>query len=605
MTQKRRSAVAESSNVLRNRIFIGVATLLLLLIAWTSWVAVRGLMARDALLSAAAEIRALQSSASVDALDGLGPMVESVSLKTREAASLTSDPAWRVAEVLPLAGPNLKAFRETSSSINAIVSDALPSLVDVAGTLDADSLTLRDGRLPIYELRQSQPSIASAKAIVSDATERLEAIRTDDVLPQIGEAVGQVQTLAGEADSLLKSLDLAARLLPAMLGGDGPRDYLVLFQNNAELRAGGGIPGATSVISADAGGIGLGDQASSVDYSGATTEPVLPLSEEETSLFSSVLGRFIQNVTLTPDFARSGELAQARWTQMTGQEIDGVAAIDPVALSYLLEATGPVSLPDGSELTSENAVDTLLSGVYARFADQPQLQDAYFAAAAAAVFERVSSFDGDASAMLDALSRGVEERRILVWSANEDEQALLDLTPLAGQLPETTEAVSAFGVYLNDATGAKMDYYLDALIGGDSRSCRQDGRPEFTVGFALTSSAPDNAGQSLSNYVTGGGNYGVEAGRIRTEALIYVPPGAVITGGRVNGEPAEFNVQEHDGRLVAKFVVELAPGESQSVQIDVLGDLGQSEELSIEHTPMVRGTQVQLSAGEACAPVDD
>jgi hypothetical protein len=573
---------------------------LIVLIVWASWIAVRGLMARDALQSAATEIRSVQATASLDALGGLGQTADSVREKSQRAASLTSDPAWRAAEVLPWAGSSLVAFRETAASIDEIVSDALPSLVEVANTLDADSLTLRDGALPIDELRAAQPSISDAQVVVANANDRVAAISTTGVLPQIGEAVDQVRSLADEADSLLTGLDLAARLLPSMLGADEQRDYLVLFQNNAELRASGGIPGATSLISADAGGVGLVQQASSADFRGATPEPVLPLTEEETSLFSDILGRFIQNATLTPNFARSGELAQTRWTQLSGQEVDGVAAIDPVALSYLLEATGSVTLPDGSELTSENAVDTLLSGVYERFADQPPLQDAYFASAAAAVFERISSFDGDASAMFDALARGVEERRILVWSANEDEQALLEITPLAGQLPETTEDVSAFGVYFNDATGAKMDYYLDALIGGDSQNCRQDGRPEFTVGFGLTSSAPDDAAQSLTDYVTGGGVFGVDPGRIRTEALIYVPPGAVITGGRVNGEPAEFNVQEHEGRLVAKFVVELAPGESQSVQIDVLGDLGQSEELSIEHTPMVRGTQVQLSAGEAC-----
>ncbi len=605
LTQGRRSVVAKSPSRIRNRILIGVGIGLILLVAWASWIAVRGLMARDALQAAATEIRSAQAAASLDALSGLGETVDSVREKSQRAATLTSDPAWRAAEVLPWAGSSLIAFRETAAAIDEIVSDALPSLVEVANTLDADSLTLRDGTLPVHQLRSAQPSIGDAQVVVANANDRMASVSTDGVLPQIGEAVDQVRSLAMEADSLLTGLDLAARLLPSMLGADGQRDYLVLFQNNAELRAGGGIPGATSVVSAEAGSVGLVEQSSSADFRGATPEPVLPLTEQENSLFSDILGRFIQNATLTPDFARSGELAQARWTQLSGQEVDGVAAIDPVALSYLLEATGPVTLPDGSQLTSENAVDTLLSGVYARFADQPPLQDAYFAAAAAAVFERISSFDGDASAMLDALSRGVDERRILVWSANEDEQALLDTTPLAGQLPETTEDVSAFGVYLNDATGAKMDYYLDALIGGDSKSCRQDGRPEFTVGFGLTSSAPDDAAQSLTDYVTGGGVFGVDPGRIRTEALIYVPPGAVITGGRVNGEPAEFNVQEHEGRLVAKFIVELAPGESQSVQIDVLGDLGQSEQLTIEHTPMVRGTQVQLSAGEACAPAEE
>jgi len=600
LSRGRRSSVAAEPHGGRRTLLVVIGVLLIVVIAWASWVAVRGLMARDALQSAASDIRAAQSDVSIELLADFDELSERVGENTSRAVSLTSDPLWRAAEVLPWAGPNLVAFRQTASSVDEIVRQALPPLADAAESIDADALMLRDGGLPVAELAAAQPSIAQSQAIVAEASDAISGIATDDVLPQINEAVSQVRELAVRADELLTGLDTAARLLPPMLGADEKRDYLFLFQNNAELRAGGGIPGATSVVSANAGSVELIEQSSSGDFRGAAPEPVLPLTQQEQSLFTDILGRFIQNATLTPDFSRSGEIAQARWAQLTGEQVDGVVAIDPVALSYLLEATGPVRVADGTELTSDNAVDVLLSGVYERFADEPQLQDAYFAAAAAAVFDQVSSFDGSATDMLTALARGVEERRILVWSADEGEQSLLDSTPLAGQLPATTEDVSGFGIYFNDATGAKMDYYLDAIIGGESVTCRNDRRPEFTVGFGLTSSAPADAAETLTRYVTGGGVFGVEPGRIRTEALIYVPPGAAIVEGRVNGEVVPFNVQEHEGRLVAKFIVELAPGESQSVQIDVLGDLGQSEELAIEHTPMVRETQVQLAVGGDC-----
>lgn len=600
MSRGRRTAVAREPRRARRTALLVIGVLLIVVIAWASWVAVRGLMARDALQSAATDIRAAQSDVSIELLADFDELSERVGENTSRAASLTSDPLWRAAEVLPWAGPNLVAFRQTASSVDEIVRQALPPLAEAAESIDADALTLRDGGLPVAELAAAQPSIAQSQAIVAEASDAISSIATDDVLPQINEAVSQVRELAERADELLTGLDTAARLLPPMLGADEQRDYLFLFQNNAELRAGGGIPGATSVVSASAGSVELIEQSSSADFRGAAPESVLPLTQQEQSLFTDILGRFIQNATQTPDFSRSGELAQARWTQLTGEQVDGVVAIDPVALSYLLEATGPVRVADGTELTSDNAVDVLLSGVYERFADEPQLQDAYFAAAAAAVFEQVSSFDGSATDMLAALARGVDERRILVWSADDAEQQLLEQTALSGDLPQTTEESSAFGVYFNDATGAKMDYYLDAVIGGTSTTCRNDRRPEFTVGFSLTSSAPSDAATSLSQYVNGGGIFGVEPGRIRTEALIYVPPGAAITEGRVNGESVPFNVQEHDGHLVAKFTVELAPGESQAVQIDVLGDLEQSDQFSIEHTPMVRETQVLLDAGIGC-----
>ena len=39
------------------------------------------------------------------------------------------------------------------------------------------------------------------------------------------------------------------------------------------------------------------------------------------------------------------------WQHKTGEHLDGALALDPTALSYLLHATGPATLPDGSRVT--------------------------------------------------------------------------------------------------------------------------------------------------------------------------------------------------------------------------------------------------------------
>ncbi|TFB67457.1 DUF4012 domain-containing protein [Cryobacterium sp. Hz9] len=46
-------------------------------------------------------------------------------------------------------------------------------------------------------------------------------------------------------------MNRAVQLLPAMLGADGQRSYLLLFQNNPEVRATGGLPGAFAEISTE------------------------------------------------------------------------------------------------------------------------------------------------------------------------------------------------------------------------------------------------------------------------------------------------------------------------------------------------------------------
>jgi len=74
-----------------------------------------------------------------------------------------------------------------------------------------------------------------------------------------------------------------------------------------------------------------------------------------------VVARYPQDVNLSPDFPTAAALFAKMYTGRTGTAVDGVVAIDPVALSYLLEGTGPVDVGDGVVLTSDTVVPVLLS----------------------------------------------------------------------------------------------------------------------------------------------------------------------------------------------------------------------------------------------------
>ena len=155
-----------------------------------------------------------------------------------------------------------------------------------------------------------------------------------------------------------------------MLGASGPRNYLLLFQNPAELRATGGIPGAVALVHTENGKISLTQQASSADFPHYTPS-VLELPLETRGLYGNIVGEYLQDVTMTPYFPLSGQLAREMWKRQFGTEVDGVLSMDPVTLSYLLRATGPIALPTGDTLTSDNAVKLLLSDVYARYKSLP------------------------------------------------------------------------------------------------------------------------------------------------------------------------------------------------------------------------------------------
>ncbi len=96
-----------------------------------------------------------------------------------------------------------------------------------------------------------------------------------------------------------------------------PRNYLLIFQNNAEARSTGGLPGAATILNATDGKITIPKAAQAPGF-GELDKPVLPLTKEENKIFFDQLGTYFQDANFTPDFPRTADLMAARWKLETG-----------------------------------------------------------------------------------------------------------------------------------------------------------------------------------------------------------------------------------------------------------------------------------------------
>jgi hypothetical protein len=561
----------------RQVVIVAFAVLLAILLFAAVWITLRALMARDELLGAV-PIASRIGSQSFSGGGEISADLEELKERASAAAELTSDPVWRSAEWIPAVGNNINAFREAAAMIDELADEAFPPLAELAGTFTISSLAPTDGAFDLDKFTVAQPLLREARAALDAADTRSAAIDTEDTIPQIGVAIDQVVGLVGSAKSAIDGLETAASLLPSMLGGSGSRSYLLLSLNNAELRATGGLPGAIAVV------LSLG-RLSTATALGEFDEPVLELTPSEKILFGDQLGTYMHDVTYTPNFARTGELAQAMWFERTGETVDGVMSVDPVALSYILAATGPVEAGSGITLSTENAVDVLLSGVYKTFAT-PAEQDSFFAGATGKIFGAVTAGQADSSVLFSSLGRAAEEDRLNLWSSDDAEQSKIESTGLAGAVPRSTEQSTAFGVYFNDATGAKMDYYLSSAIGIASGVCRNDRRPSFDVVIKLESRAPSDAALTLPEYVTGAGMYGVAPGNIATSIFVYAPAGSVPYSVSIDGQEHAFVAAEEESHSVAGVTVELTPGQQSEVSMKFVGSAGASDAVLLQHTPL-------------------
>jgi len=546
-----------------------VGALLLTVVVTTTWVGVRGAVAYQHLEQIQKGVGAATRAVAADP-SGATPAVARLASDAEAARDLTSDPLWTMAEHAPWIGPQLAAFATVASASDDLLRGALLPLAAASQSSSIDSLKPVDGRIETGALSTLVTPAEDAATTADRAAVAVRSIDRTPLLGAVGRAVGEADELFTRASSSLDALSRTTKLLPTMLGQNGPREYLLLVQNNAEWRSLGGITGTAILLRTDAGAISLVDTRSATALSRGITDPVVQLPDDITKIYETRPARYFHNLTQIPDFTIDGPLARDMYKKQTGTDVDGVIAMDPVVLSYLLQAIGPVTVADGQQLTADNAVQTLLSGVYERYSD-PATQDAFFAEATGAVFNAVLTGHGSTAGMLTALARAADEHRVLVWAADADEQALVAGTTLAGELPVTDERTARFGVFLNDGTGSKMSYYVKPDVALAWEQCNQTARSEphrLALTLTLTNGAPLNAQTSLPPYITGNGAYGVAPGTASVISNIYLPQGWQL----VSASASEQNISTAgnlEGRQVLTYGFSLTPQSSQTVTLVV------------------------------------
>ncbi|MEV4666846.1 DUF4012 domain-containing protein [Microbacterium sp. LWO12-1.2] len=544
------------------------------------WVTVRGIGAVNDLQQVAKDSSQLKASIATADLDGAEPIAERIAHHAQSAHALTSDPIWQAFGAIPLIGPNFRAVSEVAEIADDVADKALTPLLAVAGEFDLAGLGFSGGAIDLEPFATIEKPLGEASATLTAAQLQAQRIDEDATLPPLADAVRQMRSTVTQAAGAVGALHGAAVLLPTMLGGEGPRNYVLAMQNNAELRSSGGIIGSSALLHAENGKITLVRQASTPDF--PPLDAPLPVSDSTVALFEDRPGRFMQNITSIPDFSEAGPTIAARWEGRFGGTVDGVIAVDTVVAANLMQATGDLTFGTFTA-TPDNIVSILLSEIYATIPD-PRVQDEVFAQAASALFGAALS-GGDPKALIGALAESADEGRIRIWSAHEDEQKVLAASSLGGTIPDDDADATYVGVLINDSTGGKMDYYTRASISTAVGSC--DGKPTTQLRMTWTNDAPADAATTLPAYVTADGWYGVPAGSVRTLIALYGPQGA--TPSHIDRDGAEEGVQTTtiDGRSVVQHEVLLAPGESTTVTLEFQGT-GAGERLTqVLHTPMV------------------
>ena len=547
----------------RRNLAIGCTAGAVVVVGMGVWLAYEGLQAKSSLEQAREYATSSKSALLAGDTETALRTAGDADKYAKQAQDSTHSLPWSIAAAIPWLGTPFASSQQMSDIVTGLTSDVLVPAVDAGSAVSPDQLILDGARINLAALRDAAPVLETTAAAAAELDARAQDI-DGTYLGLIDDARTQLQDQTGELSGLLHNTSLAAQIAPAMLGADGPRSYFIGFQTNAEARGTGGLLGGFGIVRAADGAVRVDDLASNREL--RTNYQPLDLGPD----FARTYGHSrptvdFRNSNVSSHFPYAAQIWQSIWQQEPGERVDGAVATDPVALSYVLEVVGPVTLPGGEKITADNVVELTESTAYSRFGDDQAARKRYLETVASAVVQRMTGSISRPQALLEALGRAASEGRLAVWSANPDEQAVLAGTPLGHTVPEDSAPYA--GVVVNNLGGNKLDYYLRREIEYTASSCDGDTRTS-KVTVRLTNDLPTG---DYTNYVAGmfDNPVGAPFGSNLTDLSLVATQGARLDKVTVNGTAAMSFTGKELGHPVYSVQFPVPRGETAEIVFEL------------------------------------
>ena len=496
------------------------------------------------------------------------------------AAKHTSGPVWWIGTKVPFVGDDLAAVATVAEVARALSQGALPPAVSAGQELSPELMTPRNGRFDFTAVHRAAPKLLAADEVVRVQSARMAEIDLSRLFGPVRRQVSAVSLQLNEVSAASATAARVAKVGPWLFDGTKPRRLLVAFNNNAEIRATGGMPGALGVLTFNKGKVTFGEQRAPRDI-GVQQRPAGPLTDAERTIWSDRLAYLPQDTNFTPDYPRGAALLETMWERKF-RKVDGVLSVDPIAMSYLLKGADPLPVA-GYQITGANTVQVLLNQIYLDVRD-PERQNDIFADVAAATFSLLASGRVDNKQAYQGLQRGIEERRILLYLDDPEMQQELAGSRIAGDLDFGSGPNPHVSLSFNDGTSTKMDYYLRYVTSVESVSCQGD-RQTLRVTSRMTSQVPKDLDQLTPSIL--GPARAAPKGVLVTAADLIGPVGGSIDSFEVDGVPPVYVQATLGGREIASTRVFLKPGQTATLSYTVTTGKGQIGDPALRVTPGV------------------
>ena len=387
---------------------------------------------RDSMDRLAADIKTLGPDFDRTALDRLQTDLDDVESRLGPVRDIVgSDPLVALLRAAPLTGEQVRG----ADDLLACATD-LTRAGDTGLSLARSYVQIREkaGAGNGSQMADLVSLMASSRSQVIEISDAIKAANSEldmmpkDLVSQLADARGQVLE---ELDRVQPDLDAYLRVqdqLPDMLGMNGPRRYLVLVEDPAELWPSGGFIGTYGLVTFDQGRItkSLFQNALLLD-----STPGLPYVEPPAALKDHLLGAGgswqLADAGWSPDFPTSAQEALALYTHESGDnQIDGVIALNTYSIDLVLGVTGPVSVPNyGVTFTAGQTTMTALANTR-QPADPSTDRKAILGAFGGQLLNAMLTMPtAKWPDLMNALGNAAGQRQLMVWTKDSGAEALV------------------------------------------------------------------------------------------------------------------------------------------------------------------------------------
>lgn len=331
--------------------------------------------------------------------------------------------------------------------------------------------------------------------------------------------------LKGHTESIAEVSDMLS-LFETLAGIQKEKRYLVIFQNDNEIRATGGFMGSFALVDVQNGTVKKMTIPSGGSYDlqgtfGVSRIPPFPLQR-------LIHEWHFQDANWFPDFPASAKKIEWFFTKADGPTVDGVIAVNASFTAKLLALTGPIEMPDYHKvLTSENVVSEIEKAVELEYDPKKTAPKQFLTDFIPLVFQKLSlNSQEHIKKILELVPSAIQQRDVQIFLNDTQQQNILKKYGIDGGLKNLD------GDYLmlvnSNIGGRKTDGVMSQKV---SYTVARDSHDAYRVTLSITR---EHHGEK-NNFFTGVPNINF--------LRIYVPKGSVLLTAKGFASPLQNHIQ--------------------------------------------------------------